>query len=212
MARTVAPGADCRIADDDLGPWDPLSPDAVAELLAPVGAPWWIGGGWALDLLAGGSFRAHGDVDLLMLRRDQQLFRSQLNAWDVHAADPPGELRPWPVEEALPAHVHDVFCRPNPSAAWAFQFMIDETSGDDWLFRRDHSIRRSVASLAGRASRPGMRVLSPEVQLLYKSKGMRHKDVADFEMILPQLNAGERDWLRRALTTVTPGHEWVHRL
>ena len=90
--------------------------------------------------------------------------------------------------------------------------MIDDTSGGDWLFRRDHRIRRPVASLAGRASRPGMGVLSPDVQLLYKSRGMRDKDVTDFEMVLPQLTAGERDWLRRTLTTVTPGHAWIDRL
>lgn len=200
------------IASDDLGPWDPLSPDAVAELLAPIEAPWWIGGGWALDLLAGGQSRAHGDVDVLILRRDQHPFRARLDGWDVRAASPPGELRPWPVGETLPSHLHDVWCRPEPSAGWAFQFMIDDSFGDDWLFRRHHGIRRPVASLAGRASRPGMKVLSPDVQLLYKSKGMRDKDIADFEMVLPHLSAGERDWLRQALITVTPRHGWIDRL
>ena len=200
------------MAADDLGPWEPLPPEAVAELLAPVEAPWWIGGGWALDLLVGGNFRAHSDVDVLILRRDQHVFRAQLDAWDLQAADPPGRLRRWVAGDPLSAHVHDVFCRPNPTAPWVFQFMIDDSDDEDWLFRRDHRIRRPVVSLAGRASRPGLSVLSPDVQLLYKSKGLRNRDVADFEMILPRLTVNERDWLRGALTIVTPAHEWIHRL
>lgn len=205
-------GADWCMAGDDLGRWESLSPSEVAELLAPVEAPWWIGGGWALDLLVGGQSRAHGDVDVLILRRDQQLFRDRLSAWDVHAADPPGRLRVWPIGEALPSHLHDVWCRPDPSSAWAFQFMIDDTAADDWLFRRDRRIRRPVASLSGRASRPGMAVLSPDVQLLYKSKGMRDKDIADFETVLPHLTPSEREWLKHALLATTPNHEWINRL
>jgi hypothetical protein len=44
-------------------------------------------------------------------------------------------------------------------------------------------------------------VLSPDIQLLYKSKGLRPKDVADFRAVLPWLLAGEREWLRTALET-----------
>ena len=90
--------------------------------------------------------------------------------------------------------------------------MIDDTDGEDWLFRRDHAIRRPVRSLAGRASTSSMNVLSPEVQLLYKSKGLRDKDIADFEAVRPFLSADERTWLRTALNAVAPGHPWASDL
>lgn len=80
------------------------------------------------------------------------------------------------MNETPPPEVHDVWCRPDPSARWSFQFMIDDVDeGDKWVFRRDPAIRRPFASLSSRASRPGMPVLAPEIQLLYKSRGMREE-------------------------------------
>jgi hypothetical protein len=46
----------------------------------------------------------------------------------------------------------------------------------------------------------------------YKSKGMREKDTADFDTMLPYLPVDERDWLRRALVAASPDHEWIERL
>jgi hypothetical protein len=191
------------MAAEELGPWDPLRPQDAASEFAAWAAPWWVAGGWAIDLLLGHQTREHGDLDLLVLRRDQAPVREELRDWDVHAADPPGSLRLWPVGETLPPAVHDV---------WAVQLMIDDTEGEDWLFRRDNSVRRPVQSLAGRASTARMTVLSPDVQLLYKSKGLRDKDIADFEAVRPYLSPDERTWLRTALNTVAPGHPWASDL
>jgi hypothetical protein len=192
-----------------------VGPEGPDEAVAEFGTwtlPWWIAGGWAIDLLLGHQSRDHGDLDVLVLRRDQALVRDHLGDWDVHAADPPGSLRPWPIGETLPPTVHDVWCRRTPSSPWAFQLMIDDTDGDDWLFRRDSRVRRPIQSLTGRASEADLAVLSPEVQLLYKSKGLREKDVADFRAVLAHLSAGERDWLRRSLDMVSPRHPWIPEL
>jgi hypothetical protein len=139
------------------------------------------------------------------------------SVWDLHAADPPGTLRPWPVSEVLAAPVHDVFCRRTPSSSWAFQFMVDDTDGDDWLFRRDHRVRRPVASLPGAASRPGLPVLAPEVQLLYKSgvaggSGPRPKDEVDLDHLGPVLDDAQRAWLVGSLSLLEPDHPWLRRL
>lgn len=200
------------MAGEELGPWDPLGLDEAAAEFGMWKLPWWIAGGWAIDLHLGHQSREHGDLDVLVLRRDQALVREHLTDWDVQAADPPGSLRPWPIGETLPPTVHDVWCRRAPSSPWAFQLMIDDTDGDDWLFRRDSRVRRPIQSLTGRASTAELAVLSPEVQLLYKSKGLREKDVADFRAVLPYLSAGERDWLRAALDMVSPRHPWISEL
>lgn len=57
--------------------------------------------------------------------------------------------------------------------------------------------------------RDGIRYLQPELQLLYKAKGQRAKDDADFAATLPFLDAERRDWLRNALTRTLPGHDWI---
>jgi hypothetical protein len=196
---------------DDLGPWSPLSVPETAAVMHGCGAPWWIGGGWAIELLVGRPTRVHSDVDVLVLRRDLASIRAHLAAWDVHAADPPGSLRPWALDETLPADVHDIFLRRTPTSPWCFQLMIDDTDGDDWLFRRDHGIRRPVSSLTGRASTASLGVLAPEIQLLYKSRGLRPRDEADFDVALPHLVDVEREWLADALTRVSPDHPWLTR-
>jgi hypothetical protein len=55
-------------------------------------------------------------------------------------------------------------------------------------------------------------VLAPEIQLLYKSKGLRPKDQADFDAVLPALRPEQRRWLRDALTIESPSHTWLSGL
>src|SRR3954447_9380019 len=182
------------MASARLDDWHPLTVDQVEQVLSGCGVPWWIAGGWAIDLLVGYQTREHADIDVLFLRRDQQAVRTHLSGWDVHAADPPGSLRPRPVGGMLPEHVHDIWCRRSASDPWSLQLMLDASDGDQWLFRRDHRVRRSIAALAGRASSPARAVLTPDVQLLYKSRGMRPKDEQDFSTVLPVMDGDEREW------------------
>jgi aminoglycoside-2''-adenylyltransferase len=198
----------------DLGPWEPLTPEDVRDLFAGAPFPWWLAGGWSLDRLLGHQSRDHADTDVLAVRPDAARVRAHLKAWDVHVADPPGSgtLRPWPAHEDLPAHLHDVWCRPTPADAWRLQVMLDEVEGDDWVYRRDRRVRRPLSSLSGRASTPGLPVLAPEVQLLYKSTYRRQKDETDLERIGPLLTTDETAWLRGALRTAAPGHPWLRWL
>lgn len=195
----------------ELGAWTPLPPSALAVVLAAVDVPWWLSGGRALDAFLGRVTRAHEDTDVLILRRDHVQIRQKLADWEAYAAGPPGTLRPWPVDEELPPNVHDVWLRRSPTENWAFQFMIDDTDGDDWIFRRNPRIRRSVASLSA-GSWSGCETLAPEIQLLYKSTGLRPKDQLDFDVALPALTTRRREWLRSALAVTSPGHAWLDRL
>jgi hypothetical protein len=188
--------------------WEPLSVEAVTDLLRGMNARWWIAGDWALDLHLGRQTRPHHDIDVLVLRADLLPVRDRLRGWDLHAADPPGagRLRPWPEDELLPAALHDIWCRETPTFPWALQLKMDDVVGDEWVFCRDHRIRRPWTELAGRASRDDRPVLAPEVQLLYKSRALRPKDVDDFRRVVGSLEGTRRRWLRRALTTVDPDH------
>ena len=123
----------------------------LAALLAGMREPWWISGGWAIDLFVGRTTRVHSDVDVQINRDDQLAFQAALATWDLHAADPPGTLRPWRRGEVLPPGVQDVFCRPGPTAPWAFQFNLADTLGDQWVFRRDRRVCRSLAALTRRS-------------------------------------------------------------
>ena len=198
----------------DLGSWEPLMPAGVCAAFAGSGVRWWIAGGWSLDLLVGRQTRRHADIDVTVLRGDARTVRAHFATWDLHVADPPGTgtLCPWGVGEELAPDLHDVWCRRTPGESWRLQIMIDDAEGEEWVYRRHARVRRPVATLRGRASSPEMPVLSPEIQLLYKSKNRREKDEVDFTRVLPLLTEEEKEWLGRALQTVAPDHPWSARL
>ena len=156
--------------------------------------------------------RDHADIDVLMLRRDQLAVQQALPGWQWQAADPPGSLRPWPPGERLPAGVHDIWCRPGPGESWRIQVMLDESSGRDWVSRRDERIRRPITSI-GLVTVRGIPYLAPEIQLFYKAENGRPKDETDFAAALPVLTKPQRQWLSGALSLVYgPGHPWRARL
>jgi hypothetical protein len=200
------------VVPSDLGPWDPMTPAEVVDLLGAAPCAWWIAGGWAIDLHLGRQTRGHDDIDVLILRDDQLLMQEVLDGWDLHAADPPGTLRPWRNGEVLPPEVHDIWCRRTPTSPWSLQLMIDNAIDGTWAYRRDPRIQRPLDELDVQASTSERRVLAPEIQLLQKSKAPRPKDEADFLAVRAQLSDEQREWLEQSLGLVSPTHHWLARL
>ncbi|MCQ4209613.1 nucleotidyltransferase domain-containing protein [Streptomyces longispororuber] len=193
------------------GPWDPAPAGEVAALFEEIGAPWWLAGGIAIELAVGRRLRAHGDIDVMVLRRDQTRAQQALRGWELWAADPPGSLRPWAAGEPLAPGVHDIWCRPGPDAPWRIQLMLEESEGAAWVSRRDARVSRPLDAL-GFTTGDGTPVVVPEVQLHYKAKGVRPKDELDFDAALPHLAREQRRWLADALTTTYGAHPWAARL
>lgn len=193
------------------GPWEPAPLAEVVELFTGLAAPWWVAGGYAVELAVGRAYREHADVDIAVLHRDHETVRRLLAGWDCWAADPPGTLRPWPVDEPLPSGVHDVWVREGEGGPWRFQLMLDESDGDQWVYRRDPRIRRPLESCTVTAG-GGFPRIAPEIQLLYKAKDPRPKDEIDFTQVLPRLAEVEKRWLDEALATEHGAHPWRDRL
>jgi hypothetical protein len=198
------------------GIWQPWHPHEVVRLFSTLNVPWWIAGGWAIDLFVEAQTREHEDIDVQVLRRDQQAVRALLREWDVQEAHPTTPLNEWPFREwelgtPLRPGVHDVWCRPSKTAPWAIQLMIADTDDEQWLFRRDPHIHRSLPTI-GRQSEDGIPYLAPEIQLLYKAKAPRSKDDADFMKALPHLDQESRRWLTQMLAIVHPNHPWLTQL
>ncbi|MEU1307796.1 amino acid transporter [Streptomyces cinnamoneus] len=193
--------------------WEKLSLSEVAALLGNGDFPWWVAGGHAIELAVGRKFRSHGDLDILILRRDQHLVREVLSGWDLHVADPPGtgELRPWNHEEFLGLPLNGLWCRRSPSTPWSFELMLDEAEGDVWFSRRDSRVHCPIDRV-GCVTSDGIPYLTPEVQLFYKAKAHREKDEIDFNAVLPLLDGNQRAWLRGALNLSYPVHPWRDRL
>ncbi|MEU6815849.1 amino acid transporter [Streptomyces sp. NPDC046860] len=201
------------MSDDVLGYWVPDRPEELATIFAKADFPWWVAGGYAIELAVGRELRPHGDLDVMVLRRDQARVRDLLADWDLYVADPPGQgkLRPWIPGEALQPPLHDIWCRRTPETPWSVQLMLDEVEGTQWVSRRAPEVRRPIDML-GRTNETGVPYLAPEVQLFYKAKATRDKDETDFEAALPILEEAQRVWLANAIKAIAPDHPWLRRL
>jgi hypothetical protein len=199
-----------KIGESALGNWFAAQPADAAAWLAEVKAPWWIAGGWALDLFLGETLRVHGDLDVGVLRRDLEDVLVGLPLWE-HFAARDGALSLLKPGELTSEDVHSLWCRPVGATSWALELMLDESDGEFWLFRRQLTIRRPLSTLT-RSTESGIRYLAPEIQLLYKAKAIRPSDQADFERTAPQLDLAARDWLRDSLAKTSPGHLWLAAL
>jgi hypothetical protein len=188
-------------------------PYKIAALLAAFERPWYICGGWAIDLFLNRPTRAHKDVDVALARNDQlaaQRYFMQ-RGWSLEVAED-GQLLLWGAGEwlALPAHV--IWCRHASHDPNFCELLFNEIDEREFRFRRDQGITLPRERL-GLTSACGLPILAPEIVLLYKSKNSDHGgNNADFRQALPLLEDERRAWLRAALERMQPEHPWLNEL
>lgn len=179
--------------------------ERAVSLMNEFDAPWGIAGGWALDLFAGHESRTHADVDIAILRADQQQLRSRLSGRVEKVVA--RQFAAWAAAEVLEPPVHEIH------ATWRdgyqLEFLLNEKDDatNEWVFRRDSRIRRSLD--AAFLTRREVPCLAPEIVLLYKAKSPSARDDADFQTVLPHLTQEQRGWLGEALDVTIPRHRWA---
>jgi hypothetical protein len=191
--------------------WEPLHPADLAGLLARLRTPWWICGGWALDLFLNRETRRHDDLDVAVLRRDQPALFRYLQAWDLKYATPEHTLEPWHGQR-LDSPIHGIWARRSneANAPWTCEFLLNEHTDRDWIFFRNEAVTRSVDEIG--AERDGVPFLRPEIVLLYKAGDQSPKNETDFAAVRPHLSQTASLWLRQGLEEIAPGHPWVPQL
>lgn len=190
---------------------DPPGPViAVADLLRTFPRPWFIAGGWAIDLFVGRTTRPHEDVDVAILRTDQNAIRAHLAGWTFDKVDR-GQVGPWKEGEWLYWPHHEIHAHRAGGEPTRLEILLNDATGGLWRFRRHLDVVRPLDRL-GIPTPSGIPVLAPEIVLLYKSKTPTAKDERDFEAALPGLDREAREWLRIALETCHPGHPWAARV
>jgi aminoglycoside-2''-adenylyltransferase len=190
----------------DLDAWDPWHPDEVARALDSLQAVWAVAGGWAIDLHLGRVSRPHSDIEIVLSRSDMHVLRTHLSELEWFAI---GEGRAWPIADA-PHALHQTWGR-DRSKRWRLDVFREPWDAGDWVCRRDPRIRRPL-ELAIEHTLDGIPYLAPEIVLLFKAEAPQAKDEADLTLTLPLLKPDRISWLRQALRTIHPEHEWLSRL
>jgi GrpB-like predicted nucleotidyltransferase (UPF0157 family) len=171
---------------------------------------WFVSSGWALDAWQGHVTRHHHDVDILVWRDEQQHLKAHLETrgWTLNVTRA-GQYQPWKPGETLELPTHQIHAFKEGAM---LDLMLAERSGDQWQFRRDPSITREV-SRAVLETPLGLRVLAPEIVLLFKTGTVnsktRGKDQADFERVVSRLETDVRAWLKLAMVHHQPDHPWL---
>jgi hypothetical protein len=182
-------------------------------------APFYIAGGWAIDLYLGRVTREHHDVDTLIMRRDHLGLHKALKQFSLKKIIPHpdgmppnrGTIVEWPAGERLELPVHQINAYRAGESEPAFQVMLAESSDDEWIFRRNPQVRMPI-SRVGFYPLWGLPYLAPEIVLLFKAKHLEARDRIDFESAIPMLSVDARRWLRNAIEKTHPGHEWLNAI
>jgi hypothetical protein len=190
---------------------DPFAPvwEAV-EPLASLPCPWFVAGGWAIDLHLGRVSRPHGDVDVAVYRQDQAAVRAFLadGGWDTWKAVG-GRLVPWAADEWLAPPLHEVHAA-SRGGGRRLEFLLNERDGSAWRFRKAPAVTRPRSSVERRTA-DGLSYYAPEIPLLYKALATvrRPTDDADLAAALPALAPEPRAWLAHVLGGLAPRHPWL---
>lgn len=189
------------------GAWDPLDPTTIAEFMAGFDRPWWIIGGWSIEVFTGIS-RVHEDMDISILSRDVEAFRHFLgDRWTPWNVDE-GWLRPFDDRFTEVRPDSQVWIRRDAASPWVLDVPFTPDTDGRWTSKRNPDHTEDLADVTWVAP-DGLRYARPEVTLMFKAAQTREKDRRDAEATLPRLDAPARAWLRDAVGRINPDHPWA---
>ena len=190
--------------------WCPWSPHHLAERLTGVAVPWYVVGGWALDLWLGEERRSHDDLEFAVAPEDAPRVARQLPDLAFFEAKS-GALREVDATAPMADSAWQWWGADMEAQCWRVDMMAERGTVDRWRYKRDPSLLVPRAN-AIRTTSDGIRYLAPSLVLLFKAKHCRPKDEADFDAVAGRLNDPDRSDLRQWLRDLHPGHDWIGRL
>ncbi|WP_340540582.1 nucleotidyltransferase domain-containing protein [Nocardioides sp. GXZ039] len=192
------------------GGWDPLTPATIAEFMAGFDRPWWIIGGWSIEVFTGVP-RAHEDMDISILSCDAEAFRLFLgDRWTPWNVDD-SWFRPFDPRFTDVRPDSQIWVRPDAASPWILDVPFTPAADGRWTNKRNRSHTEDLDDVTWIAP-DGLRYARPEVTLMFKAAQTREKDRLDAETTLPLLDDAARRWLRDAVAGFDPDHEWARTL
>lgn len=181
----------------------------IESLMASFEKPWFIAGGWTIDLAVGEVTRSHKDMDICIFREDLEYALYFFKDWDINVAIP-GEHRLKPVR-----HLGDVelprYCLHLFKGSEFLEILLTERVHEQVIFRKDRTVTMHFDDFAtGSLPRP---YVNPAWQLLFKSLHTRPEDEHDFRVYLERSEDRQsKAWLLENMIRVGGNKQWVDAL
>lgn len=180
------------------GPFAPLTPLELRDLLVGFKRPWWLVGGYAIEAFTGIE-RPHEDIDISIFIEDVPAFRAHLEPRYHLWSNDGGVFRFFDDEHPEPlAPLSQIWVREHARAPWILDCILTPSVNGKWQSKRDRDHIAPLDEVTWIAA-DGVRYLNPEIVLFFKASRERAKDNIDFERTLPLLSDTQRAWLYDAL-------------
>ena len=185
--------------------WQPLNLAYIKLKLKDL--EWILAGGFALEHFYGKAYRLNGDIDIIIKRSHQRQLTKYFEPRNIYVAYK-GKLSPFSSNQYYEKPIQDIWILSDDNHFWCLQIMlIDEVNGK-WRYKRNTAIQLPYEEIY--LEKEGIKILKPEIQLLYKSKSIRAKDQLDFEMIQQKLSIEAKAWLNNSLEKCySKKHIWL---
>lgn len=177
------------------------------QLLKNWGIDWFIAGGWTIDFFIGYKSRSHKDFEISIWRNDQKFIHDSLPDWKIQKVIPKVKTEIWEKDEYLELPIHEIHANKGNKN---IEILLNENNGCDWIFRRDNRINIIINDFY--FTKGNIKVIAPEIVLLYKAKTLNDNDILDFKNTIQLLSKKSRSWLKNALLIYDPNHKWIMEL
>jgi hypothetical protein len=181
----------------------------IELLMKSFNRPWFIAGGWTIDIEIGEVTRVHKDMDICIFREDIAYGIAFFREWDIKVAIP-GEdrLEPFQIlsDIDLPRYCLHLFKEDH-----FLEILATEQIDNEVIFRKNRNIRMDINDFTrGNPARP---YVNPAWQLLFKSLSTRTEDEHDFKVYLDRVNdEHSKRWLLESLIKVNGNKSWTEAL
>ncbi|PIR98993.1 hypothetical protein COT87_01790 [Candidatus Collierbacteria bacterium CG10_big_fil_rev_8_21_14_0_10_44_9] len=165
---------------------------------------WAVAGGWAIDLYLGEVTRKHKDIEVAVWRDEQHFLNSCFASWNGKYLIK-GNALEWNAEDKLELPIHELHFSKGDEE---IEVLLNERKNENWVFRRDQTITYPENKFY-QTTTSGIKILAPEVVLLYKAKDPKDHDTQDLHNALVKMTSEQKLWLHDSISKMFPQHTWL---
>jgi hypothetical protein len=181
----------------------------LKSLMKEFNKPWFVAGGWTIDIFVNEITRNHKDMDICIFREDTEYALKYFENWDINVAIP-GEHR---LEKVI--HLNDTdlprYCLHLFREQEFIELLLTDRDEDQVIFRKNKQIKMNISDFYKKTG--GIPYVNPAWQLLFKSLNSREEDEHDFRIYLNRVeDTTSKLWLLQYMIQINGNERWIKEL